>query len=95
MEYAGQQIMHDLRLRLFTHIQSLSLSFFNRNPVGRLVTRVTNDVQNMHDLFTSVIVFVFKDLFLLLGIASGFWASYKAIRQALDRSEHRWTRGPK
>ena len=69
MEYTGQKIMHDLRMRLFTHIQSLSIAFFNRNPVGRLVTRVTNDIQNMHELFTSVIAFVFKDLFLLIGIA--------------------------
>jgi ATP-binding cassette subfamily B multidrug efflux pump len=69
MEYAGQMVMHDLRLRLFNHIQSLSISFFTRNPVGRLVTRVTNDIQNMYELFTSVIVFVFKDLFLLVGIA--------------------------
>lgn len=69
MEYTGQMIMHDLRVRLFNHIQELSVSFFTRNPVGRLVTRVANDVQNMHELFTSVIVFVFKDLFLLVGIA--------------------------
>jgi ATP-binding cassette subfamily B multidrug efflux pump len=69
MEYSGQMIMHDLRVRLFEHIQSLSVAFFTRNPVGRLVTRVTNDIQNMHELFTSVIVFVFKDLFLLIGIA--------------------------
>jgi ATP-binding cassette subfamily B protein len=68
MEYTGQMIMHDLRMRLFTHIQSLSVPFFTKNPVGRLVTRVTNDVQNMHELFTAVIVFVFKDLFLLAGI---------------------------
>jgi len=69
MEYSGQMIMHDLRVRLFEHIQSLSVAFFTRNPVGRLVTRVTNDVQNMHELFTSVITFVFKDVFLLAGIA--------------------------
>jgi len=69
MEYSGQMIMHDLRVRLFEHTQSLSVAFFTRNPVGRLVTRVTNDIQNMHELFTSVIVFVFKDLFLLIGIA--------------------------
>ncbi len=69
MEYTGQKIMHDLRMRLFTHIQGLSIAFFNRNPVGRLVTRVTNDIQNMQELFTSVIAFVFKDLFLLIGIA--------------------------
>jgi len=70
MEYTGQMIMHDLRVRLFEHIQSLSVAFFTRNPVGRLVTRVTNDIQNMHELFTSVIAFVFKDIFLLLGIAA-------------------------
>ena len=69
MEFAGQRIMHDLRVSLFVHIQNLPISFFNENPVGRLVTRVTNDVQNMHELFTSVITFVFKDLFLLTGIA--------------------------
>jgi ATP-binding cassette subfamily B multidrug efflux pump len=68
MEYTGQMIMHDLRVNLFSHIQSLSVAFFTRNPVGRLVTRVANDIQNMHELFTSVIVFVFKDLFLLTGI---------------------------
>ena len=70
MEYIGQQIMHDLRVTLFRHIQSLSVSFFSKNPIGRLVTRVTNDVQNMHELFTSIISFVFKDLFLLIGIAA-------------------------
>ncbi len=69
MEVAGHQIMHDLRMALFRHIQDLSLAFFTRNPVGRLVTRVTNDVQNMHELFTSVLSMIFKDLFLLIGIA--------------------------
>jgi ATP-binding cassette, subfamily B, multidrug efflux pump len=69
MEYTGQMIMHDLRMTLFQHIQQRSLSFFTKNSVGRLVTRVTNDVQNMNELFTSVITFVFKDLFLLFGIA--------------------------
>ena len=69
MEYTGHMIMHDLRIRLFGHIQNLAAAFFTRNPVGRLVTRTTNDVQNMHELFTSVISMVFKDLFLLAGIA--------------------------
>lgn len=68
MEYTGHRVMHDLRMKLFSHIQHLSIEFFTRNPVARLVTRVTNDVQNMHELFTSVIAFVFKDLFLLSGI---------------------------
>ena len=70
MEYSGNMIMHDLRMRLFTHIQNLAIDFFTRNPVGRLVTRVTNDVENMHELFTSVISLIFKDFFLLLGIAA-------------------------
>ncbi len=69
MEYTGHMIMHDLRIRLFGHIQNLATAFFTRNPVGRLVTRTTNDVQNMHELFTSVISMIFKDLFLLCGIA--------------------------
>jgi len=69
MEYTGHMIMHDLRISLFSHIQNLATAFFTRNPVGRLVTRTTNDVQNMHELFTSVISMIFKDLFLLCGIA--------------------------
>jgi len=68
LEYAGQMIMHDLRLDLFNHIQRLSIHFFTRNPVGRLVTRVTNDTQNMQEMFNSVIIFVIKDLFLVVGI---------------------------
>ena len=69
METAGQRIMHDMRMTLYGHIQKLPMSFFSRQPVGRLVTRVTNDTQNMHELFTSVVAVVFKDLFLLAGIA--------------------------
>jgi ATP-binding cassette subfamily B multidrug efflux pump len=68
MEYAGQKIMHDLRMRLYVHLQGRSVAFFSKNPVGRLVTRVTNDIQNMDELFTSVIVFVCKDVVLLAGI---------------------------
>jgi ATP-binding cassette subfamily B protein len=70
MEYCGHMIMHDLRMKLYTHVQNLAIEFFTRNPVGRLVTRLTNDVQNMHELFTSVISLVFKDIFLLIGIAT-------------------------
>ncbi|MFZ2631171.1 MAG: ABC transporter ATP-binding protein [Desulfosalsimonadaceae bacterium] len=68
MEYAGQMMMHDLRMEMFSHIQRLSVRFFTRNPVGRLVTRVTSDTQNMHEMFTSVLVFVIKDLFMLTAI---------------------------
>jgi ATP-binding cassette subfamily B multidrug efflux pump len=70
MEYAGHKIMHDIRIRLYEHIQQQSMAFFTRQPVARLVTRMTNDVQNMHELFTTFIALVFKDLFLLVGIAA-------------------------
>jgi ATP-binding cassette subfamily B protein len=70
MEITGQRIMHELRMRLFSHTQGLALEFFTRNPVGRLVTRATSDIQNMYELFTSFISFVFKDLVLLAGIAA-------------------------
>jgi len=68
MEYTGQRVMNDLRIRVFDHIQRLSLSFFDRTPVGRLVTRATNDVQNLHEMLTRVFVYLFKDIFLLAGI---------------------------
>ena len=70
MEYTGHKVMHDLRIRLFEHIQQQSMAFFTRQSTARLVTRVTNDVQNMHELFTTFIALVFKDLFLLVGIAT-------------------------
>ncbi len=69
MEIAGNLIMHDLRMGLYGHIQNMPLRFFTKNPVARLVTRVTNDIQNMHELFTSFFSMLFKDIFLLIGIA--------------------------
>src|SRR5690606_1990706 len=66
----GQQIMYDLRREIFAHLQRLSLPFFDRNPVGRLMTRVTNDVEVLNELFSSGIVTVFGDIFTLLFIAS-------------------------
>jgi ATP-binding cassette subfamily B multidrug efflux pump len=68
LEKAGQHIMQDIRMELFSRIQGQSIRFFDRNPVGRLVTRVTNDVENLNEMFKSVIVTVFKDIFLLAGI---------------------------
>jgi ATP-binding cassette subfamily B multidrug efflux pump len=68
MEVAGQRMMHDLRMKVFSHLQNLSVSFFDKNPVGRLVTRLTNDIQNVHEMFTSVLVNLFKDILLLIGI---------------------------
>ncbi|MCI5161625.1 MAG: ABC transporter ATP-binding protein [Candidatus Electrothrix sp. AX5] len=68
LEYIGQSIMHRLRNDLYQHILGLDLAFFHRHPVGRLVTRLTNDIQNMHEMFTSVMVTLFNDLLKLVGI---------------------------
>jgi ATP-binding cassette subfamily B protein len=68
LEYIGQSIMHHLRNDLYQHILGLDLAFFHRHPVGRLVTRLTNDIQNMHEMFTSVMVTLFNDLLKLVGI---------------------------
>lgn len=68
MEYAGQRMMHDLRMQIFDRIQNLPVSYFSKNTVGRLSTRVTNDVQNMQEMFTSIMTFVIKDAFLLISI---------------------------
>jgi ATP-binding cassette subfamily B protein len=70
MEAIGQRVMHALRIDLMAHVLRLPVGFFDRQPVGRLVTRATNDTQNLHELFTSVVAFVFKDLFLMAGIAT-------------------------
>jgi len=70
MELTGQKVMHDLRMALFDHLAHLHVDYFSQNPTGRLVTRVTNDVQNMSEFFTSFVVFLFKDLFLLIGICA-------------------------
>lgn len=68
LEYIGQWIMHTIRQDLFHHILRLDLAFFNNNPTGRLVTRLTNDIQNMHEMFTSVMVTMFNDMLRLVGI---------------------------
>ncbi len=68
LEWIGQSIMHTIRQDLFSHLLKLDLSFFNSQPTGRLVTRLTNDIQNMHEMFTSVIVTIFNDLLRLAGI---------------------------
>lgn len=67
-QYLGQKLMYDLRSQIFDHLQKLSLSFFDKNPVGRLMTRVTSDVQALNEMFTQGVVSIFGDLFLLTGI---------------------------
>ena len=68
MQMTGQRIMQDVRRELFAHLQRLHVGYFDRNPVGRLMTRVTTDVDAINELFTSGIVTVFGDLFALFGI---------------------------
>jgi ATP-binding cassette subfamily B protein len=64
----GQKIMYDLRMQIFRHLQKLDVSFFDKNPVGRLMTRVTTDVDALNELFTSGVISVFDDIFTLSGI---------------------------
>ena len=68
LEFTGQRIMLDIRLELFKKMQSQAVRFFDKHPVGRLVTRVSNDIENLNEMFKSVLITVFKDLFILLGI---------------------------
>lgn len=68
LEWVGQSVMHRIRQDLFKHILSLDLSFLSKQPTGRLVTRLTNDVQNMHEMFTSVLVTLFNDILRIIGI---------------------------
>jgi ATP-binding cassette subfamily B protein len=68
MQMIGQRIMFDLRMQIYEHLQVLDLRFYDRNPVGRLMTRVTTDVDVLNELFTSGVVAVFGDVFTLVGI---------------------------
>jgi ATP-binding cassette, subfamily B, multidrug efflux pump len=68
LQITGQRIMFDLRTEIYEHLQRLDLRFFDRNPVGRLMTRVTTDVDVLNDLFTAGVVSIFGDVFTLLGI---------------------------
>ena len=67
-QWMGQRIMYDMRVEIFTHLQKLQLKFFDKNPVGRLMTRVTTDVDALNELFASGLVTVFGDLLTLLAI---------------------------
>lgn len=68
MQLTGQRIMFDMRMAIYGHLQKLDLRYYDRNPVGRLMTRVTSDVDVMNDLFTSGVVTIFGDVFTLFGI---------------------------
>ena len=78
LEWAGQRMMHSLRQGLFNHVIGLNLSFFSAHRVGRLVTRHTNDIQNMYEMFTSVIITLFNEGVRLVGILLVlFWMDWR------------------
>lgn len=78
MEMMGQRIMFDLRRDIFAHLQRLPVSYFDRNPIGRLVTRATTDVAALNELFTAGLVSIFGDVFMLVGIVSVmFWLDWR------------------
>lgn len=68
MNYAGQQIISKLRKKVFTHIQYLPLSYLDKFSTGRLITRATNDVEALNEVFTDILINLFRDVFLLAGI---------------------------
>jgi ATP-binding cassette subfamily B protein len=67
-QWIGQRTIFDLRMEVFKHLQGLGLRFFDRNPLGRLITRVTNDIEVLNEMFSSGIVMVFSDVFTIIGI---------------------------
>ena len=78
MNWTGQRIMHDLRLQIFSHIQTLHVGYFDKNPVGRIITRITTDVDVLNELFTAGVVSIFGDIFLLAGIVGAMlWLDWK------------------
>jgi ATP-binding cassette subfamily B protein len=67
-QWIGQRTIYDLRMQVFEHLQRLGLRFYDRNPIGRLITRVTNDIEVLNEMFSSGIVMVFSDVFTVIGI---------------------------
>jgi ATP-binding cassette, subfamily B, multidrug efflux pump len=68
MQWTGQKVMFDLRSQIFRHLQHMHVGFYDKNPVGRLVTRVTTDVDALNEMFTAGVVSIFEDIFILGGI---------------------------
>lgn len=68
MQWTGQKVMFDLRSQIFRHLQRMHIGFYDKNPVGRLVTRVTTDVDALNEMFTAGVVSIFEDIFVLAGI---------------------------
>ena len=78
MNLMGQYVMYDLRKQIFSKLQKLDVQYFDRNPVGRLITRVTTDVDALNEMFTAGFVAIFGDIFVLIGIVGVlFWMNWK------------------
>jgi ATP-binding cassette subfamily B protein len=78
MQLTGQRIMFDMRMAIYRHLQRLDVRYYDHNPVGRLMTRVTSDVDVLNDLFTSGVVTIFGDVFTLIGIMGVMlWMNWK------------------
>ena len=85
MQWTGQKIMFDLRSQIFRHLQRMSPAFFDHNPVGRLVTRVTSDVDALNEMFTSGVLAIFEDVFVLAFIVIiMLWMSWPLALLALS-----------
>jgi ATP-binding cassette subfamily B protein len=69
LQFTGQRIIYQIRREVYGHLQRLHLQFFDSNPAGRLVTRVTNDTETLNEMYTSVLVNLFRDVFVLIGVA--------------------------
>ena len=67
-EYLGQKIMYDMRMDIFNHVHKMEMSFFDKNPVGRVLTRITTDVQALNEMLSSGIVTLFGDIFMIVGV---------------------------
>lgn len=68
MQYIGQKVMFDLRSNVFAHLHKMSFSYFDKNPIGKMITRVVNDVEVLNEMLTSGLILIFSDLFTLIGI---------------------------
>ncbi len=70
MQWTGQKVMYDMRSQIFAHLQRMHIGFFDRNPVGRLVTRLTSDIDALNEMFTAGIFDIFENVFVLIGIVA-------------------------
>jgi ATP-binding cassette subfamily B protein len=78
LQNTGQRIMFDMRMQIYGHLQQIDVQYYDRNPVGRLMTRVTTDVDVLNELFTAGVVSVFGDIFLLVGIMGALaWMDWR------------------